>query len=188
MRYLIFNAAVILALAYLFMTEKEGLEVAAFDRDGAGVETAAAQGEAGEIRSAGEAAAPDVLTSASLEGIAEELQAPPFPDVPQIDRAEDLGREPRRESPPVSPAEGANVELQLPEVSDPQVARRRAEVLDGLELDRSYGEEAVNAAEAPAAKVVLADGQALMPTEERRKQLLSLAEEMELFFVEKLAN
>lgn len=77
-------------------------------------------------------------------------------------------------------------------VKDPAVARRRAEVLQGLDMPLPPASPAASTPSAPAttttATVQLAEGEALMSNEERLKQLYVLAEEMELFFVQKLAK
>jgi len=86
--------------------------------------------------------------------------------------------------PPV-PAPGLAQGL-LP-VKDPAVSRRRAEVLEGLVVPApSTPAPAVVTSAVPA--VQLAEGEALMSNEERLKRLYVLAEEMELFFVQKLAK
>jgi hypothetical protein len=77
-------------------------------------------------------------------------------------------------------------------VEDPAVARRRAEVLEGLNLPMSPDPTAFAAGPAAATsaapRLQLAEGDALMSKEERLKQLYVLAEEMELFFLQKLAK
>ena len=62
----------------------------------------------------------------------------------------------------------------LPKVSEPAVAKRRQEVLDGI------------VAEGP--RPVLKKGEKLMSADERRKRLYSLAEEMELLYARSLSR
>ncbi len=79
----------------------------------------------------------------------------------------------------------------LPPVDDPAVAKRRAEVLDGIAaLDSAPVPPApeIAAPEVAALEVALAEGETLMSPEERRRELYTLAEEMELLFVTKLTR
>lgn len=78
----------------------------------------------------------------------------------------------------VSPVE-SDLALNLPPVSDPAVAKRRAEVLEGI---------AEVAPAPPSNQVALAEGETLMTPQERMRDLQALAEEMELLFVDKLAQ
>ena len=80
---------------------------------------------------------------------------------------EDGRQEARAAADPIGP---------LPQVDDPSVARRRAEVLDGAApLDDRRGEAPV-------------EGRPPMSPEERLRKLYSLAEEMELLYVSKMTR
>ena len=193
MRFLLFNVAVVAALAYLFSMEREDLHVAA-DRLHDGLDTArslAKEVTAPEAAPSTDETAwpnpdelpeplPETQTAAIAEAPAKPQPAAPAPEVPVTQRAE----APAATASEAPPPSNAGLIDQLPPVSDPAVARRRAEVLEGLTPPPAVQRAA--AAEAP--ELVLAEGQALMSDEERLKQLYVLAEEMELLFVQKLAK
>ena len=193
MRFLLFNVAVVAALAYLFSMEREDLHAAA-DRLHDGLDSArslAKEASAPKGPPLSDEAAwqnPDELTAPlpaaqlAMDTMkpAEPQPLAPAPKEPVAQTAEAPVATASQDPPP------SNADLldQLPPVSDPAVAKRRAEVLEGLTAPPAA--QAVAATEAP--ELVLAEGQALMSDEERLKQLYVLAEEMELLFVQKLAK
>ena len=75
------------------------------------------------------------------------------------------------------PQAGRETSNPAPADIDPAVAQRRREVLDGIET-----------AEAAEATPALKDGARLMTPSERRKELLSLAEEMELLYARSISQ
>lgn len=113
---------------------------------------------------------------------------------PKPERPRRLAAETAPETVPPAPSgETAQAVLvrDLPPVDDPAVAKRRAEVLDGIAaLDSAPVPPApeIAAPEVAALEVALAEGETLMSPEERRRELYTLAEEMELLFVTKLTR
>ena len=102
---------------------------------------------------------------------AERAPAPPAEPAPKTEVAASAAVE--REGAP-GEAEGRVAASALPAVTDPAVAKRRAEVLDGIAVaDR-------------APSMALAEGERLMSPEQRVRELHALAEEMELLFVNKM--
>ncbi len=67
-------------------------------------------------------------------------------------------------------------------MDDPDVARRRAEVLEGLVESTSSAP-----VKAPT-KVVLVEGEELMSAPDRQRELYALAEEMELLFLNRISR
>lgn len=81
-------------------------------------------------------------------------------------------------APPAPPAKPAgkktSLAASLPPVSEPAVAKRRKEILRGIEPE--------------GPRLVLKKGENLMSADERRKRLFSLAEEMELLYARSLSR
>ncbi len=161
MRFLIFNAAVVAALIYLLSADRSEFRAAAdqiydaVDR----VEDAARDG----IERVGSAVRDSAPAEAATETAATS-EADPEPQRPRRLAAE------------------AALVRDLPPVDDPAVAKRRAEVLDGIAALDSTPPEIV------VPEVTLAEGETLMGPEERLRELYTLAEEMELLFVTKLTR
>lgn len=147
MRFLVFNAAVVAALIYLLSADR------LYDM-------------ADRVEDAARDSAP---AEAAIETAPTETAAETVPPAPAPDAAAPSG------APSGGTAQAALVR-DLPPVDDPAVAKRRAEVLDGI------------AAFDSAPGVTLAEGETLMGPEERLRELYRLAEEMELLFVTKLTR
>ncbi|MCG8511548.1 MAG: hypothetical protein MI741_20230 [Rhodospirillales bacterium] len=149
-----------------------------------------------------ETAAKEAVTEMPAEVITEnaEQPLPPQPPAPEetgtkapqtgtrLAAAGDTAQDPLQEIPerwiperPRHTVDHAAAEAAIPEVptDDPAVAKRRAEILDGV-------------AETPPAKngaeIAIADGESLMTPRERRKELHNLAEDMELVYIRKLGR
>lgn len=153
MRFLVFNAAVVAALIYLLSADR------LYDM-------------ADRVEDAARDSAP---AEAAIETAPTETAAKTVPPAPAPDAAVPSG------APSGGTAQAARVR-DLPPVDDPAVAKRRAEVLDGIAaFDSAPREVAVP-------EVTLAEGETLMGPEERRRELYRLAEEMELLFVTKLTR
>ena len=156
MRFILFNAAVIAALVTIYSAERD-TPMPAMER----------------FESAFAAEAP--VTIEPVE---------PAAPAPIAEPAEELLPEPLEEeivaeaSEPVAPRA-------LPPVSDPAVAKRRREILEGLEEVPTAAPGVLAETQAP---LVLAEGESLMSNRERITELHRLAEEMELLFVESLAK
>ncbi len=177
MRFLVFNAAVVAALIYLLSADRSEFRAAAdrlydnrlydmADR----VEDAARDG----IERVGSAARDSAPAEAATETATETVPPAPAPDAA---------------APSGAPSDGtaqAALVRDLPPVDDPAVAKRRAEVLDGIAaLDST---PLPPAPEIAVPEVTLAEGETLMSPEERLRELYTLAEEMELLFVTKLTR
>lgn len=168
MRFLVFNAAVVAALIYLLSADRLYDMV---DR----VEDAARDG----IERVGSAARDSAPAEAAIETAPTETAAETVPPEPAPDAAAPSG------APSGGTAQAAFVR-DLPPVDDPAVAKRRAEVLDGIAAFDSA--PLLPAREIAAPEIALAEGETLMGPEERRRELYTLAEEMELLFVTKLTR
>lgn len=211
MRFLLFNVAVITALVYLFNLDRGDFDAAA------GRLYEAAEGVQAVTRDAVERVKESVRAKrapAESEARVDELPVSPphgpasqepFVEpaaVPVVrDQAESTAengeRDGKVESPPVEAPRAAQPKVvadprppvrkpaapkiaakQLPPVKDPAVARRRAEVLEGVARPGPTSSPAVS----------LAEGEQLMSPEQRVRELFTLAEEMELLFVSKMAR
>ncbi len=119
------------------------------------------------------AAPPPAADREVSETVAALREPAPEPAVGAPKRLEPL---PERtiEEMPVHAVPGAPGLGDLPPVSDPDVARRRAEVLEGI------------ATPAASPAVVIPEGEELMSPNERLRALYDLAEEMELLAVTKI--
>ncbi|MDJ0943114.1 MAG: hypothetical protein QNJ30_06600 [Kiloniellales bacterium] len=201
MKFLLFNAAVIAALIYLFGADRS-------DLDAASGHLRASAERLGEVaRDKVDAALDGPPGTPSLDGdpahgYADDPGTPPAevraPEPLLEDTAQETMAAAKAESAepapearlPASTAEKAGTASaespeefpekattdSLPALRDPAVAKRRAEVLGGV---------------APAegtASVALAEGERLMSPEQRVRELHALAEEMELLFVDKMAR
>ncbi len=195
MKFLLFNAAVIAALVYLFGMDRgeldavsdqleqsaEGLDRAKDDAvdkalDLLGREPAPADPPARDDAEAEAASAKELEpreASAEVTDRKDVDQAPALPAEPAPKTADAASTDAERES-ATGEAGGGVAASALPALTDPAVARRRAEVLDGLAVaDR-------------APSMALAEGERLMSPEQRVRELHALAEEMELLFVNKM--
>ncbi len=194
MKFLLFNAAVIAALVYLFGVDRSDLDAASdhlqtsADRLG---EVARDKVDATLDGMRTTLAPEDVPTPAGAEDpttLTKAVEAvPEDTDVQAMDPATapaaDPGSKPdavASTSPNQETSDTGGIDRALPEplptVRDPAVAKRRAEVLGGV----------ATATEAPS--VALAEGEQLMSSEQRVRELHALAEEMELLFVDKMAR
>jgi hypothetical protein len=168
MKFIFFNLAVVAALIYLFQAERSDFHAAA-DRaydavDGVHALTQDAVRKGNRLLKDTEAPAADPDAAVPpMPGTAEAVPAPPPATAPVAAKA----------TPPTDTApQVANVAAQgAPPLGNPAVARRRTEVLGAVD-----GQPA------------LAEGTALMAPEERRRQLFSLAEDMEFIFVKRIAR
>lgn len=186
MRFLLFNLAVVAALFYLFNADRGGSDM------GAGLREAPLEVIRQELESLARditdgpedtrQAAPQAAKAEMSKSRGQEPQAravDPDPVAPASASAESAGED---AAPAVAqvlekgPPQGravADPTRPLPQVEDPAVARRRAEVLDqALPADDGRGATSAEA------------GPPLSP-EERLRKLYSLAEEMELLYVRK---
>lgn len=196
MKFLLFNVAVIAALIFLFGMDRRHPDTASRDLPGS------AEGLADLTHDAVEKAAEflqpkSVLHRASLSDEPTDAATAPEQAKPPRSSPADIVPDPFEvaEAPPARPAmdaEANNSALpgnenafsgdagqvtpdMLPVLRDPAVAKRRAEVLEGIASTDA----------APA--LALADGERLMSPEQRVRELHALAEEMELLFVDKMA-
>lgn len=171
MKFIFFNLAVVAALFYLFQAERSDFRAAAdraydaVDNVQALAKDAARQGSR-LLKEPETPAADPGKEDAPIPGTAEVPPAPPpAPAVVSV---------PAEKTPPITDAEPPATDATAtasPLLADPAVARRRAEVLGSVD-----GQPA------------LAEGTALMAPEERRRQLFSLAENMEFMFVKRVSR
>ena len=180
MKFIFFNLAVVAALFYLFQADRSDFRAAA-DRAYDAVDNVhalakdVAKGAARQgnrlLKDSETPAADPGEWNAPTPGTAEAPPAPPpAPVVTSV---------PAGPADTASSATDAVVQASPPPV-DPAVARRRAEVLGSGD-----GQPALPAsALAPA----LVEGATLMAPEERRRQLFSLAEDMEFMFVKRVSR
>ncbi|MDJ0611475.1 MAG: hypothetical protein QNJ67_21050 [Kiloniellales bacterium] len=205
MKFLIFNFAVVGALFYLFTAENGWLNPADDQRQeeyqelrqelkslarkvSEGLERVAAEPEPQP------AAAPAPVPEAKavkkpVRKPAEVVKAARAPAEPKRQEAQPVAAAASQTAKPAGagetrtkPAEStAAASNNLPAVADPAVAARRAEVLEGV------GFEDVPAESLAAADPTAQAGPPMSP-DERLRSLYSLAEEMELLYVRKLAR
>jgi hypothetical protein len=183
MKFLIFNLAVAAALVFLFAADRgEVQRVAGQVRDAVG----GVKDYARKALDDGKAALggtvvpepPEAAAPLPVEAPAD-ARAEARPVAPQPPEAAPRGRSapPRPPAPPrtaVAVAPPGDAIPPAPPGLDPAVAQRRKEVLEGI----------VSADPAPASSPApaLREGTRLMSAADRRKELLSLAEEMELLY------
>ncbi len=184
MKFLFFNLVVIVALVYLFVADRRDFHATAdhlFDtveevksKAAETIENAKAEHEKDRqptisVLDQSDVDAPPSDTDANHNGGVEAYR----------ELASDIAQ-PYEESDTPASQDHRLPATQLPPVDDPDVARRRAEVLDGIgvpEYPRNV-----------PAKVVLAEGEKLMSPGDRRRELYALAEEMELLFLDQLSR
>ena len=219
MRFLLFNIAVIAALVYLFLGERAELgaltsalerlpvreeEPASEEDDEAAYLSAETIFGKANATAQSDATADDASASEAWTTLLQELNAEvqiehsegPGDAAPSAD-AEDTDEtpgEPSGDRPGNSTDQARLAEGLLP-VTDPAVLKRRAEVLEGIEIGGvALGATDLADTEIPpqaqrnAPPVQLAAGERLMNNQERVKQLHGLAEQMEMLFVESLAR
>ena len=186
MRFLLFNLAVVAALFYLFNADRGGSDMGAGLREDPlqvirqELETLArdiADGPEDTRQAEPQAAKAENSKTRGQEPQA--LAVDPDPIAPVFTSAETAGEDAAPvvaqvlEKDPPQGSAAADPTRPLPQVEDPAVVRRRAEVLDqALPADDGRGETSAEA------------GPPLSP-EERLRRLYSLAEEMELLYVRK---
>ncbi len=177
MKFLLFNVAVAAALVFLFTADRgEVQKIAGQVHDAAGDMKAYANKalNTGQTMLGRDAAKADRKTEPAAPAAAPSLPAAtPAVTQPEPTSEPPLSRQLARNLPPmpeIGPeiSEAASVNL------NPAVAKRRREVLDGIDT----------ADAAPALK----EGTRLMTPSERRKELLSLAEEMELLYARSISQ
>ncbi len=197
MKFLLFNAAVIAALVYLFGVDRSDLDAASdhlqtsADRLG---EVARDKVDAALDELDKTPARPDSPVQTSAEASAAPAKAAEVPaaisedtdrrsagpaGAPEVDAAtktEAVASTPPNLGSPDTEVPELPAAEPLPAVRDPAVAKRRAEVLGGV------------ASADGGAPVTLAEGEQLMSPEQRVRELHALAEEMELLFVDKMAR
>ncbi len=182
MRFLLFNLAVVAALFYLFNADRGGSEMVNDFREDP-LQTIRQQLEslARDIAEGREGVAPTVPQSLGAE-VAKEKAA--VAQSPEIGTPTSASAETAEQDTGPSMAQALEADQQpggaaadpvvaLPAIEDPAVARRRAEVLDGV-LPGDDGRGKTQAEAGPP-----------MSPEERLRKLYSLAEEMELLYVSK---
>ena len=156
MKFLIFNLAVAAALFYLISADRTEFQVAA----------GRVHDAAGEIKS--------MAVSAVDKGRNMLDRAQPQPSPAAAPRAAvetPVVKTPAVETPVKAPAMAPPVPkpaLAKPAAPTPAVAQRRDEILNGAETGRQ--------------KLSLKDGTHMMTPQQRRRELFSLAEEMELLY------
>ncbi len=186
MRFLLFNLAVVAALFYLFNADRGGSEMVNDLREDPlqtiRQELASLAREIADGRESAEDAAPQSATTEMSKTRAQEPRAravDPEPGAPASTSAKTAAQHmapavaQTLEADPQQSAAVADANAALPQVEDPAVARRRAEVLDGV-LPGDDGRGKTQAEAGPP-----------MSPEERLRLLYSLAEEMELLYVSK---
>jgi hypothetical protein len=159
MKFLIFNIAVAAALIFLFTADKVDLQVAVTQaHEAAGEVKKIARKIAGDGRSLIRKAAGDVEEKA-----------------PVVEAPKPVAPEPV--APPPAPVRLAKAPeaIAAPPPLPPEVAARRAEILSGVMAPET-------------GSPVLKQGEKLMTSSERRRELLSLAEEMELLYARSLGQ
>lgn len=152
MKFVLFNFSVIAALFFLFDPDRAELHALA-DR---------AYETVGLARDTAEKAVEKVEQPAEVLAapVSVEPQAKPVAAVPEKNDIAD----PKAEAPKIAAAS--------PEILDPAVAKRRAEVL-GIDAPQATNGQA---------------NDKLMTPQQRRRELFTLAEEMELFYVRRLSR
>jgi len=197
MKYLLFNVAVAAALVFLFTADRgEVQKIAGRVHDAAGDMKAHANkaletgqsllkrdlAEAGRKTDPVPAAAPVAPVAPMTKPEPQPAAKPAAP--PVVTRPEPPSA-PLTEPPapsrlagniPVPPQAAPAIPTMAAAGLDPAVAKRRREVLDGIDTA------------AVAAAPALKEGTRLMTPTERRKELLSLAEEMELLYARSISR
>jgi outer membrane biosynthesis protein TonB len=201
MKFLLFNVAVATALVFLFTADRgEVQKVAGQVHDAAGdvkayADKALAAGQTmlrrdavtreqkanpATAAAAPKPVAPPVETSPSVAPAAQPAQPPaiaqPRRDPPPPPRQ--VVQRPAPAAPAVRPSTRSVAKKAAPAGLDPAVAKRRQELLDGLDTADN------TVASAPALK----EGTRLMSPSDRRKELLTLAEEMELLYARSISQ
>lgn len=170
MKFLIFNLAVAAALVFLFTADRGDVQKVAGQ-----VHDAAADVKAYAKRTLDKgqnvldkgtvAAKPPPIPAQQTAPVVTPEKPPPAPTIPSTRQATQIADSSSMARGAPNPA--------LP----PDVVKRREEVLNGLPP-----------AAPPAARPVLKEGTKLMPSVDRRKELLSLAEEMELLYARSIGR
>ena len=197
MKFLLFNAAVIAALVYLFGVDRSDLDAASdhLQTSADRIEEAARDKVDAALdglrKNPAPLAAPapsNAEEPAALVRVTEDLET-----APEERNQQAIETVPASKADPAAKLEAVDSNFPnngiaaivdnerpaaepLPAVRDPAVAKRRAEVLGGV----------ASAGGAPS--VALAEGEQLMSPEQRVRELHALAEEMELLFVDKMAR
>lgn len=185
MKFLVFNLAVAAALVFLFTADRGDVQKMAGQVHDAAADVKAYakrtlnKGE--KILNSGIAASADAPEPAQRAAPAKPAPAP----VPAPRQTNGTPPKLKAVPPPPAPPKAsriANAAPAAPPLSlKPEVAKRRREVLDGLP---PANPTATIAATAPKLK----EGTKLMTAADRRKELLSLAEEMELLYARSISR
>lgn len=193
MKYLLFNVAVAAALVFLFTADRgEVQKIAGRVHDAAGDMKAYAT----KALDTGKTLLDREVAKAEPKAEPAPAAAPPNPPTQPVTKpvtkpvAPSLATPPEPASRPLLPRRLAGnipaipktgshiINRKSPVALAPEVAKRRREVLDGIDA----------AAASDAAAPVLKEGTRLMTASERRKELLSLAEEMELLYARSISR
>ena len=184
MKYLLFNVAVAAALVFLFTADRgEVQKIAGRVHDAAGD----MKDYANKALNTGQTLLDRDAVKAEPKPAPAPAAAPSKPITPPMAPARVTPPAPSSTPPlprklaknlPAIPETGAQITTRAPVNLNPDVARRRQEVLDGIDA----------ASVADAAFPVLKEGTRLMTASERRKELLSLAEEMELLYARSISR
>ncbi len=166
MKFVLFNIAVIAALFFLFDSDKANLSSLAEKAYAAvGLERTLTK-ETGEI-------APEQAAKPSpAPAPTQETKVTALKSVPKNSTDSEL--EVKVESVVTEPLE--QIVATKPETLDPAVAKRRAEVLGSASATMKSPREALQGEDK------------LMTSDQRRRELFTLAEEMELFYVRRLSR
>ncbi|MDW3205174.1 MAG: hypothetical protein R8L07_06480 [Alphaproteobacteria bacterium] len=178
MKYLVFNAVVLSALGYLFVTEGR-IDLPRFTADAPTVSTAPVSAGATPLP---EATAPPVMSPLAAPAAAPAdapapTQAAPqegFSDAPSVETAADDA--------PIAPSEDAGVFTSPPAASVPLPD------LPSVEPVETLPETRMAAAPSEETPVRLEEGETLMSGPERTRELDRLIEDMELFYIERIAR
>ncbi len=199
MRFLLFNLAVVAALFYLFSDGRSGSDIGNDHRDDPlqairqELESLArdiADGRDGADRSPSGTAAVETPTGDAQAPWARVVEPAPGGSKERSDPAATASGETASSTADAAPATAQAVEGDrqdggavavpigpLPRVEDPSVAQRRAEVLEGVGPRLGDGDGGTQIEGGPP-----------MSPEERLRKLYSLAEEMELLYVNKMTR
>ena len=201
MKFLLFNVAVATALVFLFTAERgEVQKIAGQVHDAAGemkeyankafntgqavMERTAENKHSAPVPAPRKPLSPPPAVQPTVKPAAPAAKSKPAPapaPPPPSQLARNLPPMPEV-APPGKPKAVPEIGASRSARLDPDVAKRRKEILDGLD---TAGDTAPQTARATPA---LKDGARLMTASERRKELLSLAEEMELLYARSISQ
>lgn len=182
MKYLVFNAVVLSALGYLFVTEGR-IDLPRFTADAPTVSTAPVSAGATPLP---EDPAPPVMSPLAAQAAAPaDAPAPtqaPTPAAPQEGFSDAPSVETAADDAPIAPSEDAGVFTSPPTASVPLPD------LPSVEPVETLPETRMAAAPSEETPVRLEEGETLMSGPERTRELDRLIEDMELFYIERIAR